>query len=638
MTIEILPARLANQIAAGEVVERPASVVKELVENSLDAGATSIKIDIEKGGAKRIRISDNGCGIVKDELTLALSRHATSKIKNLADLEGICSLGFRGEALASISSVARLTLTSKTHEQESAWQACAQGRDMDVVVQPAAHPTGTTIDVVDLFFNTPARRKFLRTDKTEFSHIEEVIKRIALARFDVAFVLTHNHKIVRQYRVASTDAQRARRVAQVCGQSFIDHALMVDCQHEGLQLSGWIASPDFSRSQNDLCYSYVNGRMMRDKLINHAIRQSYQELLPADNYPAFVLFLTLNVRDVDVNVHPAKHEVRFHQGRYVHDFIYTVCHQALTENQTNVADVLSQNEAHAVDYQTVNSNSTHQHVYEQAQEYITPLKRENTNNRSVQGHTSGFGHQHGMRSFSTPSTSQQTSHAYQQLMTPHNNNINSNALDESHHGLTPKQAFQTIDEQFSAKSLQFVEPAYALYIDEHVPRLLSLKKLEEYLQLKNIELQWQKGLISQPLLLPIKLTINASDLNFVEQHKASFEKLGIVIQALDKSSVQIRQFPAILRNRDVNQSFTQLLEALSKQQNVLEKPTLDEKFWQTAMAKVLVQQQAEHQGYDENSIKGLCNLLLQLYPTTINQVLSLNSTTIDLTSAKAELN
>jgi DNA mismatch repair protein MutL len=328
MTIAILPARLANQIAAGEVVERPASVIKELVENALDAGATTIHIDVDKGGVKKIRISDNGCGIAKNELTLALSRHATSKIKDLSDLEAINSLGFRGEALASISSVARLTLTSKPKEQSTAWQAIAEGRDMDVTIKPAAHPDGTSIEVLDLFFNTPARRKFLRTEKTEFNHIDEVVRRIALACFSVTFILTHNGKVVRQYRAANTQAQNAKRVAMVCGQKFIDNAIEINCQHDDMNISGWLAAPDFARNQNDLCYSYVNGRMMRDKLINHAIRQAYADLLPPETYPAFVLFLTLDEREVDVNVHPAKHEVRFHQSRYVHDFIYSVCNQA----------------------------------------------------------------------------------------------------------------------------------------------------------------------------------------------------------------------------------------------------------------------------------------------------------------------
>lgn len=234
MPIQVLPPQLANQIAAGEVVERPASVVKELVENSLDAGATRIDIDIERGGAKLIRIRDNGCGIKKDELALALARHATSKIASLDDLEAIISLGFRGEALASISSVSRLTLTSRTAEQQEAWQAYAEGRDMDVTVKPAAHPVGTTLEVLDLFYNTPARRKFLRTEKTEFNHIDEIIRRIALARFDVTINLSHNGKIVRQYRAVPEGGQKERRLGAICGTAFLEQALAIEWQHGDL--------------------------------------------------------------------------------------------------------------------------------------------------------------------------------------------------------------------------------------------------------------------------------------------------------------------------------------------------------------------------------------------------------------------
>lgn len=321
--IHILPPQLANQIAAGEVVERPASVVKELVENSLDAGAGNIQIDIEKGGAQLIRIRDNGCGIGKQDLTLALARHATSKIANLEDLEMILSLGFRGEALASISSVSRLTLTSRTENQAEAWQAYAQGREMEVEIQPASHPVGTTVEVANLFFNTPARRKFLRTEKTEFAHIDEVVRRIALAKPNIGFTLSHNGKIVRQYRRIQDPSpeQRQKRVAAICGDDFIRNATHIDWQHGDLHLHGWIGSPTIARPQNDLCYSYVNGRMMRDKTINHAIRQAYGENIAQGSYPAFVVFLDLDPSHVDVNVHPAKHEVRFHQGRLVHDFI-----------------------------------------------------------------------------------------------------------------------------------------------------------------------------------------------------------------------------------------------------------------------------------------------------------------------------
>nr|WP_086940076.1 DNA mismatch repair endonuclease MutL [Thaumasiovibrio occultus] len=337
MPIQILPARLANQIAAGEVVERPASVVKELVENSLDAGANRIEVDIEKGGSRLIRIRDNGSGIRQEELGLALSRHATSKISTLEDLEAIDSLGFRGEALASISSVSRLTLTSRTADQNEAWLAYAEGREMAVQLKPAAHPVGTTVEVHDLFFNTPARRKFLRTDKTEFSHIDELLKRIALSRFDLNLILRHNNKVIRHYRPAATDAQTERRLAAVCGSAFLQHALEVNMEHGDLHLRGWICAPQGSRAQNDIQYCYVNGRMMKDKLINHAIRQAYESRLATDQYSAYVLFISVDPHQVDVNVHPAKHEVRFHQARLVHDFIYQTLHDALHQGEALIA-------------------------------------------------------------------------------------------------------------------------------------------------------------------------------------------------------------------------------------------------------------------------------------------------------------
>ncbi|MFA0113619.1 DNA mismatch repair endonuclease MutL [Vibrio sp. 10N.261.46.E11] len=346
MTIKILPARLANQIAAGEVVERPASVVKELVENSLDSGATRIDIDIEKGGAKMIRVRDNGKGIVKDELALALSRHATSKIHTLDDLEAIVSLGFRGEALASISSVARLTMTSRPTTQDQAWAAHSEGRDMQVKLQPAAHPIGTSVEVLDLFFNTPARRKFLRTEKTEFTHIDELLKRIALSRFDVTINLRHNGKMIRQYRAAKTQVQAEKRIAAVCGNPFVRHMLKIELEHQGLKLHGWITTPEGARQQSDLQYCYVNGRMMRDKLINHAIRQSYETSLRPDQFATYVLFIELDPHQVDVNVHPAKHEVRFHQARLVHDFIYQALSDGLAQSKQIDAAPIKQSAFH----------------------------------------------------------------------------------------------------------------------------------------------------------------------------------------------------------------------------------------------------------------------------------------------------
>lgn len=327
MAIHILSPQLANQIAAGEVVERPASVIKELVENSLDAGSTQIDIDLEQGGCKLIRIRDNGCGIAKDELALALARHATSKISKLDDLDSIISLGFRGEALASISSVARLTLTSRTAEQTEAWQVYAEGRDMEPVIKPAAHPVGSTVEVLDLFYNTPARRRFLKTEKTEFMHIEEFVRRIALARPDVTFNLQHNSKLVKQYRSSTLE----KRVELVCGRVFMQKAVKLDWQHDDLFIQGWVTSSEVSNLQ----YFYVNGRVIKDKLLNHALRQAY--IRRANEQQSYVVFLQIDPKQVDVNVHPAKHEVRFHEARLVHDFVYQAIVMAL-ESDLSVTD------------------------------------------------------------------------------------------------------------------------------------------------------------------------------------------------------------------------------------------------------------------------------------------------------------
>lgn len=326
--IQKLSPLLANQIAAGEVVERPASVIKELIENSLDAKASKIDMEIEHGGVHLLKIRDNGTGIYPEDLELALSRHATSKIKNLDDLEQIMTLGFRGEALASISSVSRLTLSSAT-EGKTGWQVMTQGVELVAELKPVAHPQGTTVEVRDLFFNTPARRKFLRAEKTEFEHIDEVVKRMALSFFDVDFNLHHNQRLVRQYRAARSDVEREQRVASLCGSTFVENSLKIEVAIAGLRLWGWVALPTFSRAQADLQYFYVNGRIVRDKLVNHAVRQAYHDVLFGGRHPAYVLFLEMDPTQVDVNVHPTKHEVRFRESRLVHDFITRSLHDAL---------------------------------------------------------------------------------------------------------------------------------------------------------------------------------------------------------------------------------------------------------------------------------------------------------------------
>ncbi|SBS33127.1 DNA mismatch repair protein MutL [Marinomonas aquimarina] len=329
--ISLLSPRLANQIAAGEVVERPASVVKELLENSLDAGATQLDIDVEQGGVRGIKIRDNGRGIVKDDLSLALSRHATSKIITLDDLEAVATLGFRGEALASISSVSRLHLTSCAEGEQEAWRVEAEGKDMATSVRPASHPQGTTIEARDLFFNTPARRKFLRTEKTEFGHLEEVVKRLALSRYDVGFRLNHNGKQVYDLRPVQDQLHAEHRLATLLGKKFIENALTIDVEAAGLRLWGWIGLPTFSRSQADLQYFFVNGRVVRDKLVAHAVRQAYRDVLYNGRHPTFVLYLELDPGTVDVNVHPTKHEVRFRDGRLVHDFLFSRIHKVLAD-------------------------------------------------------------------------------------------------------------------------------------------------------------------------------------------------------------------------------------------------------------------------------------------------------------------
>jgi DNA mismatch repair protein MutL len=315
--IKLLPPILANQIAAGEVVERPASLVKELVENSLDAGATQIKIYLEQGGKLRVRVEDNGRGIYPEDMLLALSAHATSKIYSPADLAQISTLGFRGEALASIASVSRLTLTSR-REPHEAMSVHVEGRDMTPVVKPASHPQGTTVDVQQLFFNTPARAKFLKSDRTELLMVEETLKRLVLMHPGVSFQLFHDKKCIKRYD-AALDIKP--RIQQVLSRAFTDGAFTVDASITQMRLHGWLGAFDGARSSNDQAYFYVNGRALRDKMLLHAVRLAYGERIFAGRFPSYVLFLECDPASVDVNVHPTKHEVRFRESRLVHDFI-----------------------------------------------------------------------------------------------------------------------------------------------------------------------------------------------------------------------------------------------------------------------------------------------------------------------------
>ena len=334
--IHALNDQLINQIAAGEVIERPASVVKELVENSLDAGARRIEVTVEQGGVKLIRVTDDGCGIHAEDLPLALSRHATSKLGDLRELERIASMGFRGEALPSIASVSRLQVQSHRIGQDLAWSVIPGAEPA-----PCAHPTGTTVEVRDLFYNTPARRKFLRTEKTELGHIDQVLRRLALARFDVAFRLVHDRRESFHLRAAEDQAGRDRRLGELLGGGFAEQSLYFIHEAAGMRLHGWVGLPGFSRSQADMQFFYVNGRMVRDRVVTHAVRQAYDDVLFHGRHPAYVLYFDLDPVLVDVNVHPTKHEVRFRESRLVHDFVFRTLHEVMARTRPGAGETFA---------------------------------------------------------------------------------------------------------------------------------------------------------------------------------------------------------------------------------------------------------------------------------------------------------
>lgn len=542
--IHILPPQLANQIAAGEVVERPASVVKELVENSLDAGATHIQIDIEKGGTQLIRIRDNGCGIGKQDLVLALARHATSKIASLDDLEMILSLGFRGEALASISSVSRLTLTSRPEYQTEAWQAYAQGRDMAVEIQPASHPVGTTIEVANLFFNTPARRKFLRTDKTEFTHIDEVVRRIALAKPNVTFILNHNDKKVRHYKAVADNslAQQQKRVASICGDEFIQHSTHIDWQHGDLHLSGWIGSPTIARGQNELAYSYVNGRVMRDKVINHAVRQAYGESLAKEHYPAFVLFLDIDPSQVDVNVHPAKHEVRFHQGRLVHDFIYQGVVNAL--GQESLSLVIDLDEPIPSYIRDTNRLASGQNIFAQGSEKPKTLAH------SYSGSTGSSRSQQKWYGelLSSPTVEQKELHSVPDLQTAPVSKVVQKAP------VMPMVIEPTSD---YCQALAIVADKGVLIKQAERFYLLSLAKLFQLKYLCQLATPQSQG-----LLIPLSLTLDSAQTAYWQQIEPALLALGFDIQTKiwqGQTRLTVHKVPSCLREQNLQQLLLKLL-------------------------------------------------------------------------------
>lgn len=539
--IKLLSPRLANQIAAGEVVERPASVIKELLENSIDAGATRLDIDVEQGGVKLIRVRDNGSGVDKDDLSMALNRHATSKIYVLDDLEAVGTLGFRGEALASISSVSRLSLCSNTGDSGSGWKVQAEGRDMEAALSPAPHPQGTTVEVRELFFNTPARRKFLRTEKTEYNRIDEIVKRLALSRFDVAFNVCHNGRAIHNWRAAHSQSECERRVAQVCGPAFIENSVHVDIERAGLRLWGWVALPTFSRSQADLQHFYVNGRAIRDKLVTHAVRQAYQDVLYHGRHPAFVLFLDLDPATVDVNVHPTKHEVRFRDGRMVHDFLFRSLHHAL-------ADVRPEDQL----TQTVLTESPPQ----------------------ASGLAGGeFKQQENMRFQSSGTGSPSTGF-------PGSPGLSQNAVQETmrHYG----DLHQAAPSNGMAGNQGFAENAPAPRLDDigdssrEIPPLgyaiaqlkgiyilaenaqglivVDMHAAHERITYERMKLAFEgEGVKAQPLLVPENIALSQKEADIAEQYDETFKTLGFELQRAGPESLLIRQIPVLLNRASVEQ-------------------------------------------------------------------------------------
>ncbi len=526
--IHRLSTHLANQIAAGEVVERPASVVKELLENSLDAGARRIEIDVEQGGARLLRVRDDGAGICRDDLVLALSRHATSKLVAAEDLVAIHTLGFRGEALPSIASVARLRLISGHRDDSSAWSIASDGRDPDVNdIEPAAHQQGTTIEVRDLFYNTPARRKFLRTEKTEFNHIEEVVRRVALSRQDVAIRLRHNHRVVMDFKAGSVQQMVGRealqRLAQICGPVFEQHALVVEYQAVGLHLYGWMAQPVFSRSQADMQYFYVNGRIVRDKVVSHAVRQAYRDVLFHGRHPAYVLYLDMPADQVDVNVHPTKHEVRFRESRMIHDFLFRSLHKVLADVVPSAA-----NENEEVGRIELEANQ------------ITSRSADTANQT---GAVYGAGYQQplgiresGMLATTTDILAQNVSNDY--LVQARENQTRTADNDQ-----VPPLGF----------ALAQLHGVYILAENTQGLILVDMHAAHERISYERMKVTHAEGRVrSQPLLVPQSLRVSSQEARLIDEHQAVLAELGLVLERLGPDTLVVREVPVMLADADID--------------------------------------------------------------------------------------
>ncbi|MCK7598850.1 DNA mismatch repair endonuclease MutL [Microbulbifer sp. CAU 1566] len=549
--IQLLSPRLANQIAAGEVVERPASVIKELLENSLDAGATRLEVDLDAGGVKRIMVRDNGKGIEKDDLHLALARHATSKIHALEDLEAVATLGFRGEALASISSVARLALTSSRDDTGKGWVVSAEGREMETQLAPAAHPRGTTVEVRDLFFNTPARRKFLRTEKTEFNRVDETIKRLALSRFDVSISLRHNGKGVHNLRGGTSRAEMERRVAQLCGPAFMQNALHIEMERNGLRLWGWVAEPAFSRSQADLQFFYVNGRAIRDRVVSHAVRRAFADVLYHGRHPAFVLYLELDPASVDVNVHPTKHEVRFRDSRLVHDFLFGSLHRALADVRPGQKDEVEEAAPQVSGLAAGEFGGQERMPLSSAPSQPVP-----------QG--VGFvGQSYSQQS--SPQRIQQQMQGYGELHQPYEGGVQEAPVAAATAGAWSQQ--MPAESESETPPLGFaIAQLHGIYIlaqNELGMVVVDMHAAHERIVYEKMKSAHATGGIqAQPLLVPVSLAVSEREADCFEEREEVFTSLGFVLQRGGPETLMVRQVPSMLHGAPVEQLVRDVLSDL----------------------------------------------------------------------------
>jgi DNA mismatch repair protein MutL len=525
--IHHLSSQLANQIAAGEVVERPASVVKELLENSLDAGATQIEIDVDQGGSRMIRVRDNGAGIHREDLMLALNRHATSKIIDADDLDGIMTLGFRGEALPSIASISRMSLISRQQGDESGWRVSSEGYAPEEAAAPCAHPLGTTVEIRDLFFNTPARRKFLRKEKTEFGHLEEVVKRIALSHFNVGFQLKHNQRVVLSLRPVTNTEQYIERVEAICGQPFRQNALAIEYEAAGLRLWGWVALPTFSRSQGDMQYFFVNGRVIRDKLVSHAIRQAYRDVLYHGRHPAFVLNLEIAPEQVDVNVHPTKHEVRFREGRLAHDFIFRAIHRSLADVRPGDSETEGQTEQ-SIPMMGVNP-------LPQQGAAVMPL----SSPQPVASYGGGAA-TYTRQSNISLGVQEQLNDAYKVLSA----STDGQPLNDSDADLSEVPPLGFAVAQLHGIYILAQNEAGLILVDMHAAH-------------ERITYEWMKqtfsdgGIKSQPLLVPLSIAVNQKEATLAEEFSEVFSSLGFDIQRIAPETIVVREVPTLLSSADI---------------------------------------------------------------------------------------